>query len=802
MAAQEDNPLRIVDASKAFQAGTGGITNACRAKAPFVPFRGRSGLVPRQVMLIAILLAGLVVWRACGSGSTSVPSPQGSALLTLSASSLNFGPVPVGTKSAAQFLTIMSTGNAQGTIQSITPSIAGFAWSGPALPLVIASMQSVQLSFTFQPTSPGAVSGTLSITTNASNSPLSIALSGFGTTPLISLGPSSLDFGNETVNTASVNQSVTVGNQGGLPLVVSQVRLMPLQFRLSGPAPPFTILPGNSVTYGVSFAPDAAKSFSGSLTITSNAYNGAATTSFSGTGVVAPSVLNVAPTSLNFGNQVINTTSPALSVSLWNGGSNPLTISDVQATSPFVVRGFSGSVTLNPAQSLTLGVALSPSAQTNYSGSLTILSSAPSSPNVVSLGGTGVTAPLCGKPDDRLVHIPPSYTLPLAPPVGIGQTLVDPQYGCTITRLTTFGEFQAGQANHLNYSTITPLNANGSKVMLFLDNGSAVIVDTQGNVVVPIANMPAMNTQNDPWDPTNPAVFYFTNSNQFLKGTISGSTVATTVLHTFTGYTSVLAPDQEDLSDDGCKYWLVGTPSAGGSPVGILYNLCTDTVVSQSLVVGVKDSATGWHKIQIFPSGKMLMTWNSNGTTNGTGGEIYNTDGTLYWHLYDQTAHNDVGTDLAGREVVIGTPNGKLSMNACANAWLSLTVVDINAKAPVNCLINNVPAWHVSYRDSPKGWVLLSVFDQGTCPDFSCFTLPSNWQSIWPLYGEELLLVKIDGTAVYRLAHHRSRSAEAYWAQPRAAISRDGKYVLWDSNFDISSTGDANYSDVYLTRIQ
>jgi hypothetical protein len=100
------------------------------------------------------------------------------------------------------------------------------------------------------------------------------------------------------------------------------------------------------------------------------------------------------------------------------------------------------------------------------------------------------------------------------------------------------------------------------------------------------------------------------------------------------------------------------------------------------------------------------------------------------------------------------------------------------------------------------------MFDQSNCPDYSCFDttsashLVSNWQSVWPLYAEELLLVKIDGTSVYRLAHHHSRSAEYYWAQPHAVISRDGKYVLWDSNFDISSTGDANYADVYLIKVQ
>jgi len=415
---------------------------------------------------------------------------------------------------------------------------------------------------------------------------------------------------------------------------------------------------------------------------------------------------------------------------------------------------------------------------------------------------------ICGRLDDGLVHLPPSYTLPLLPPVAVHQTITDPQYGCGITRLTTFGEFQANQSNHHNYSTITPFNADSSRVMLSLSNGSVVVVDLQGNVVVPIANMPAMNSPDTPWDPSNPAVFYFTQSNQFFKGTISGSTVKATLLHTFTGYTSVVAPDQEDLSDDGCKYWLVGTPSGGGLPVGILYNLCTDTVVSQNLVVGVKDSATGWHKIQIFPSGKMLLTWNSNGLGPSQGLEIYNTDGSLYWHVVDGSAHSDVGIDLQGREVFFQPAGAAKSLNACANPFTGISVIDINAKAPVNCLINNIPAWHISYRDSPNGWVLLSMFDQGNCPDYSCFDttnpshLVSDWQSIWPLYGEELLLVKIDGSILFRLAQHRSRSAEGYGAQPRAAISRDGKYVLWDSNFDISSTGDANYADVYLIKVQ
>ncbi|HTD23537.1 MAG TPA: hypothetical protein VK738_12840 [Terriglobales bacterium] len=401
--------------------------------------------------------------------------------------------------------------------------------------------------------------------------------------------------------------------------------------------------------------------------------------------------------------------------------------------------------------------------------------------------------PACGQLDDGLVHVPPSYNS-FTPPAE-GQGYVDPQYGCTVTRLTDSTHDSPIVPRHHYYSTLTPFNANSSEVMVFLDNGSNEIRDIRGNIVVPVANMPGSNTGVEPWDPITPNVFYYVNGNQFLKGTISGTTVVSTVLHTFSAYSQVVIPDEEDLTDDGTKIWLIGNPGNECAGTGILYDHSTDTVVSQSLILN------SCHKVQIFPSGKMLCT-----NCNGNNITIYNTDGSIYWNPpYTATAHAEVGTDLQGREVLIHTANGTASLNACADPWNSLTVVDINAKAPVNCLINGIPPWHVSYRDSSAGWVALSFFDQGTCPDYSCFfpqNLTSNWTGLWSHYAEEVIVVKIDGSKVQRLVHHRSRSAEYYWAQSHAAISRDGKFVLFDSNMDISNSGFVSpnqYSDVYLT---
>lgn len=399
---------------------------------------------------------------------------------------------------------------------------------------------------------------------------------------------------------------------------------------------------------------------------------------------------------------------------------------------------------------------------------------------------------MCGQKDDGIVHIPPSYNS-FTPPAE-GQSYTDPQYGCTVTRLTNSMQDSPLVPRHHYYSTLTPFNADSSQVMVFLDSGTNEVRDLHGNIVVPTASMPNSNTGVEPWDPKNPAVFYFANGNQFLKGTITGGTVTATVLHTFSGFGQVIIPDEEDVTDDGTKIWLIGNPGSECAGTGILYSFATDTVVSQSLAL------SSCHKVQVFPSGKMLCT-----NCNGNQITIYNTDGSVYWNPpYTQSAHTEVGTDLQGREVLISTANGTASLNACADAWSSLTVVDINAKTPVNCLISGIPAWHVSYRDSSAGWVALSFFDPNPCPDYSCFfplDLISTWSSLWSHYSEEVILVKIDGSQIQRLAHHRSRTAEYYWAQSHAAISRDGTSVLFDSNMNISNSGFVSpnqYADVYL----
>jgi hypothetical protein len=69
-------------------------------------------------------------------------------------------------------------------------------------------------------------------------------------------------------------------------------------------------------------------------------------------------------------------------------------------------------------------------------------------------------------------------------------------------------------------------------------------------------------------------------------------------------------------------------------------------------------------------------------------------------------------------------------------------------------------------------------------------------------YTNELLQIKLDGSQVLRLAHHRSRPyhTDTYNWQPKMSSSRDGSRVVYGSDYDLQTLdGYADqYSDVYL----
>lgn len=102
-------------------------------------------------------------------------------LLNSSSSSLSFGNVNVSSNST-KAVTLTNAGNSPVTISNVTISGAGFNATGISSGLIMAPGQTASLTTTFAPSSAGNTTGSVSVASNATNSPDSIALSGTGIT--------------------------------------------------------------------------------------------------------------------------------------------------------------------------------------------------------------------------------------------------------------------------------------------------------------------------------------------------------------------------------------------------------------------------------------------------------------------------------------------------------------------------------------------------------------------------------------------------------------------------------------------
>jgi hypothetical protein len=99
--------------------------------------------------------------------------------LAVSPATANFGSVTVGaTQNQAGSLT---ASGASVTVSSVSSSNPEFRLTGLSLPLTLAAGQSAPFTWTFAPQASGAASATVTFTSNATNPPITAALTGTGT---------------------------------------------------------------------------------------------------------------------------------------------------------------------------------------------------------------------------------------------------------------------------------------------------------------------------------------------------------------------------------------------------------------------------------------------------------------------------------------------------------------------------------------------------------------------------------------------------------------------------------------------
>ncbi len=99
----------------------------------------------------------------------------------------------------------------------------------------------------------------------------------------------------------------------------------------------------------------------------------------------------LSPTSLNFGSELVGSTSPAQYVTLSNSGGATLTIASITVTTNFAETNNCGS-TLTSGASCTISVTFTPTTAGTLDGTLSVADNTKSSPQTVSLTGDGLAS--------------------------------------------------------------------------------------------------------------------------------------------------------------------------------------------------------------------------------------------------------------------------------------------------------------------------------------------------------------------------------------------------------------------------
>ncbi len=242
-------------------------------------------------LIVGLCLAATMLMAGCGGGTgISAPPTNGGGApdapaLTASPTSIDFGSVGDGTsQTSSVVLTNGSTSGQSINVSKLDVTGTGFSLASTiALPATIAGGQTLTVPLKFSPADAGAATGSLTVTSDASNTSLPVALSGTGLgTGQMGVTPASLDFGTVFIGDSSTLSGALVA--GPSTITVSAANFDQPDYSIGGVTFPVTLIPGQSLTYTITFTPQSASTESGSVSFVSDASDSPAIQALSGTG--------------------------------------------------------------------------------------------------------------------------------------------------------------------------------------------------------------------------------------------------------------------------------------------------------------------------------------------------------------------------------------------------------------------------------------------------------------------------------------------------------------------------------------
>ncbi len=449
--------------------------------------------------------------------------------------------------------------------------------------------------------------------------------------PAVTLSASSLSYADQVVNTTSSAQSVTVTNSGFSTMSFSSIAASgPFAVQASGTtcSASAALAVGASCTVSVTFTPTATGAATGSLTLTDNAASSPQTVGLSGTGVSA-GVTSLSSTSVNFGFQVVGISSSLANVTLTNTGTGPMVISAISATPAdfaIVLSNTSGPPAcqtivgspLAAGASCRISIEFTPSVLGFVVGSVTIIDDTATSPETITLTGTGVSA---GQPSLSSASL--TFT---ATPVGqstAAQTLTLTNKGTgplgSISITLAEGNYTTLDFSQTNNCPAPPntlaVGASCTINVVFdpyrLGSLGTTLIETDDSAYSP--QMINLSGTGNPVPFSKGELFFSLGNGTVLRETSTGQLIQ--IMDTGTGtYTYGMAFDSSDnlyVSDFGARN--VSKFSNTGAPLGFFgsgYGGSVEDVVFNSSGDLIAGSVDGDDTIRIFdPSGNPIAAY-------------------------------------------------------------------------------------------------------------------------------------------------------------------------------------------------
>jgi Beta-propeller repeat/Abnormal spindle-like microcephaly-assoc'd, ASPM-SPD-2-Hydin len=208
-----------------------------------------------------------------------------------------------------------------------------------------------------------------------------------GVAAAVSATPASLDYSTQALGTSSTAQTVLLRNMGSAALSIASITASTgfTQTNTCGSSVPAA----GTCTLTVTFAPSAAGSDSGSISMVDDAAGSPHVINMNGFATGA--VVALSPATLTFTGLPVGTASAQQTVTLTNSGNESLSISGIEVSGDYSQTNNCGT-SLAVSASCQIEITFTPTATGTRSGALTIADGAFNSPQTLTLTGTGDAA--------------------------------------------------------------------------------------------------------------------------------------------------------------------------------------------------------------------------------------------------------------------------------------------------------------------------------------------------------------------------------------------------------------------------